>query len=57
VVDIFEQLQGFDFETATEEQVAEFEELLPAFEEATATVESYARDNCPDLPDDFFSTE
>jgi hypothetical protein len=57
VVDIFEQLQGFDFETATEEQVAEFEELLPAFEEATATVESYARDNCPDLPEDFFSTE
>lgn len=57
VVDIFEQLQDFDFETATEEQVAEFEELLPAFEEATATVESYARDNCPDLPDDFFSTE
>lgn len=57
LVDVFEQLQGFDFENATEDQVAEFEELLPTFEEATATVESYARDNCPDLPDDFFSTE
>jgi hypothetical protein len=57
LVDAFEQLQAIDFENATEEQVAEFEELLPAFEEATATVESYARDNCPDLPEDFFSTE
>ena len=57
MVDTFEQLLDFDFENATEDQVAEFEELLPTFEEATATVESYARDNCPDLPDDFFSTE
>jgi hypothetical protein len=57
VVDIFEQLQGIDFETATEDELAEFEELLPTFEEATADVEDYARDNCPDLPDDFFSTE
>jgi hypothetical protein len=57
VVDIFEQLQGIDFETATEDELAEFEELLPTFEEATAEVEDYARDNCPDLPDDFFSTE
>jgi hypothetical protein len=57
LVDIFEQLQAIDFETATEDELAEFEELLPTFEEATAEVESYARDNCPDLPDDFFSTE
>jgi hypothetical protein len=57
LVDAFEQLQDFDFENATEEQMEEFGELLPAFEEATTAVESYARDNCPDLPDDFFSTE
>jgi hypothetical protein len=57
LVDAFEQLQAFDFENATEDQMAEFEELLPAFEEATTDVERYARDNCPDLPDDFFSTE
>jgi len=57
LVDIFDQLQSIDLETATEDQLAEFEELLPTFEEATAEVESYARDNCPDLPDDFFSTE
>jgi hypothetical protein len=57
LVDAFEQLQAFDFENATEEQMEEFGELLPAFEEATTAVESYARDNCPDLPDDFFSTE
>jgi hypothetical protein len=57
LVDIFEQLQSIDFETATEDELAEFEELLPTFEEATAEVEDYARDNCPDLPDDFFSTE
>jgi len=57
MVDTFEQLLDFDFENATEDQVAEFEALLPSFEEATAEVESYARDNCPDLPDDFFSTE
>jgi hypothetical protein len=57
MVDAFEQLLDLDFENATEEQLAEFEALLPSFEEATAEVESYARDNCPDLPDDFFSTE
>jgi hypothetical protein len=57
LIDIFEQLQAIDFETATEDELAEFEELLPTFEEATAEVEDYARDNCPDLPDDFFSTE
>jgi hypothetical protein len=57
LVDIFEQLQAIDFETATEDELAEFEELLPTFEQATADVEDYARDNCPDLPDDFFSTE
>lgn len=57
LVDAFEQLQAFDFENATEDEVAEFEELLPTFEGAVASVESYARDNCPDLPDDFFSTE
>jgi hypothetical protein len=57
LVDAFERLQAIDFENATEEQMEEFEELLPAFEEASTAVESYARDNCPDLPDDFFSTE
>lgn len=57
LVDTFEQLLGFDFENASEEEMAEFEQLLPTFEEATATVESYASDNCPDLPEDFFSTE
>jgi hypothetical protein len=57
LVDIFEQLDAVDFENATEDELAEFEALLPTFEDATAEVESYARDNCPDLPDDFFSTE
>lgn len=57
LVDGFAELQAFDLETATEDQMADFQGLLAEFEEATATVEEYARDNCPDLPADFFSTE
>ena len=57
LVDAFAQAQAFDLESATEDRMAEFEGLIAEFEEATAAVEQYARDKCPDLPADFFSTE
>jgi hypothetical protein len=57
LVEAFERLQSFDPEAASEDEMAEFMELAEGLDEASATVEEYARDNCPDLPADFFGTE
>ena len=57
LVEAFEQLQTFDPEAASEDEIAEFVAIAEGLDEASSTVEQFARDNCPDLPDDFFGTE
>jgi hypothetical protein len=57
LVEAFEQLQSFDPEAATEDEIAEFVAIAEGLDEAGATVEDFTRDNCPDLPADFFGTE
>jgi hypothetical protein len=57
LVEAFEQLQSFDPEAATEDEIAEFVAIAEGLDEAGATVEEFTRDNCPDLPADFFGTE
>ena len=51
----FETLQNLD--TATEDDIADFEVALAEFDEANVAIEAYALENCPDLPPEFFSTE
>jgi len=57
LVDAFQQLQAFDPESASEDEMADFLELASSIDEAGAAVEDFAKENCPDLPADFFSTE
>jgi hypothetical protein len=54
LTDSFELLLSFD-EDATDDEMAEFSERAEAIEAASLKIEDYARDNCPDLPADFFS--
>ncbi len=54
LVDGFETLQNLD--AATEEDIADFEEVLADFDAANVAVEAYAIENCPNLPPEFFST-
>ena len=57
LVDAFEQLQAFDPEAATEEEMADFLALADSLDEAGTAIEEYALANCPDIPADLFSTE
>ena len=57
LVEAFERLQTFDPEAATEEQMAEFLSLADGLDEASTTVEEFAKENCPDLPAGFFASE
>jgi hypothetical protein len=54
LVEGFETLQNLD--AATEDDIADFEEVLADFDAANVAVEAYAIENCPDLPPEFFST-
>jgi hypothetical protein len=54
LVDAFEQLQSFDPQAASEEQMAEFLEIAEGVEETSEAIEEYAIENCPDLPADLF---
>ena len=57
LVEAFEQLQAFDPEAASEEEMADFLTLADGLDEASTAVEEYALANCPDLPADLFETE
>jgi len=50
LLDVYEQLQAFDPEASSEEEMGEFLAIVGQLEE-------FAMENCPDLPADFFSTE
>jgi len=54
LVEVFEELQALDLETATDEEMADFEAMVADLDEASANVEAYAEENCPDLPADIF---
>lgn len=57
LVDGLEQLQSFDAEAASEDEMAEFLAVAGSLDEASTQVEEYALENCPDLPADLFATE
>lgn len=57
LVDGFEALQTADLESATEDDLADFEETLADFEAANVAVEAFALENCPELPPQFFATD
>ena len=57
LVDAFEQLQSFDAESASDEEMARFAAMADELDEASATIEEFAVANCPGLPDDVFGTE
>jgi len=57
LVSVFEQVQSFDAEAASEEEMLDFMELAGSIEETGVEVEEFALENCPDLPDDIFSIE
>jgi Asp-tRNA(Asn)/Glu-tRNA(Gln) amidotransferase C subunit len=57
LVEAFEQLQAFDPEAASEEEMADFLTLADGLDEASTAVEEFALANCPDLPADLFETE
>jgi hypothetical protein len=57
LVSAFEELQSFDPEAASEEQLAEFLEIANGLDEASSTIEAFALENCPDIPTDLFETE
>ena len=57
LVDGFEQLQSFDAEAASEEEMGEFLAVAGSLDEASTAVEEFALENCPDLPADLFDTE
>jgi hypothetical protein len=57
LVDAFEQVQSFDAETASEDDMTDFLALAGDIDAASTAVEEFASENCPDLPADFFSTE
>ena len=57
LVDAFEQLQSFDAESASDEELARFAAMAEELDEASATIEEFAVANCPGLPDDVFGTE
>lgn len=54
LVEAFEQLQAADLETASEDEMTEFENLVAELDEASANIETFAEDNCPDLPAGIF---
>jgi hypothetical protein len=55
LVDGLEQLQTFDPEAATEEEMTEFLAFTDDLGAAGAAVEEFALENCPDLPADLFA--
>ena len=57
LVEAFERLRSFNPEAASEEELAEFLAIAEGLEEASATVEEFTMENCPDLPADFFGTD
>ncbi len=57
LVDAFEQVQAFDAESASEDEMTDFLALAGSIDEASTAVEEFAAENCPDLPADFFGDE
>ena len=57
LVDGFEQLQSFDPEAASDEEMTEFLAIAGSLDEASTAIEEFALENCPDLPADLFATE
>ena len=57
LVDGLEQLQSFDAEAASEEEMAEFLAVAGSLDEASTQVEEFALENCPGLPADLFAPE
>jgi hypothetical protein len=54
LVNVFEQLQSFDPESATDDEMADFLALADGVDQAGAELEAFATENCPDLPADIF---
>jgi hypothetical protein len=57
LLDGFEQLQAFDPEAASEEEMGDFLAIADGLDEASTAIEEFALDNCPDIPADLFETE
>ena len=57
LVEAFEELQAFDAEAASDDEMADFLALAASIEEVGTAVEAFATENCPDLPAEVFSTE
>jgi len=57
LLDGLEQLQAFDPEAASEEEMADFLAIADGLDGASSAVEDFALENCPDLPADAFGTE
>jgi len=49
-----EQGLTFDAATASEEDLAGFDDMATDFEKSLAEIEAFAKENCTNLPDDFF---
>lgn len=56
MVDGLRQLQGFDAETASDEEMAGFLDMIDGLDEASVRVEEFALANCADMPADLFAT-
>ena len=54
LIDAFSVLQATDLETASEDELADLEATVAELDDASANVETFAEDNCPDLPADIF---
>ena len=57
LVDGLKQLQAFDPEAASEEEMTDFLAVADGLDGASSAVEEFALENCPDLPADLFATE
>jgi hypothetical protein len=57
-LEVLERLQAFD-DPAFEDDITETElaDMDASLDEASLAIEEFAKDNCPDLPADFFSNE
>ena len=55
LVDGFAQVQSFDVEAASEEEMVEFLATVDGLDGASTAIEEFALANCPDLPADLFS--
>lgn len=54
LLEVFRDLQDLDLESASEDAIADLESRAAELDEASANIETFAQENCPDLPADIF---